>query len=158
MKARYLFVFASFFVAACSFFGDDDPKIEIQTDRERYSTAGDEVVSLSVLNKSNDPIFYVCTGQIYLEELDGDEVVNRWMVHGFEDCLSPEPIDVNEKETFEVGFDEKSALGNVQGAAFDESVRYRMTVDLFWDQVFRRPLSEKERRSNTFQIVRNPVQ
>lgn len=145
-------------LSGCGLFGDDSSDIEIRTDANRYTSSPETVVELSVANKSDAPIFYICTGQIYLEELDGGRVNKRWMIHGFEECLGPGPIDSGEKETFELGFDEKSALGNVQGAAFDEDTRYRMSVDLFWDRSFNRALSDEERSSNTFRIVRNPVQ
>ena len=157
MQTRPFIFLAASFLAGCSLFGNDDPEIEIRTDKKQYTPIPETVISLRVSNKSDSPIFYLCTGQIWLEELDGDRIVNRWMVHGFEECLSPHAIDTSEEEVFDLGFDEKSALGNIQGAAFDETVRYRMSVSLFWDQAFKRALSDRERRSNTFQIMRNPV-
>lgn len=157
MRFRPAVLLISVALTGCSLFGDDNPDIEIRTDTERYTPIPDEVVSLTVSNNSDRPIFYICTGQIYLEELDGDRIVNRWMIHGFEECLSPGPIDAGEEEVFEIGFDDKSALGNIQGALFDESVRYRLSVDLFWDLNFNRAIGERDRRSNTFLIVRNPV-
>ncbi len=158
MHARLAIFLTVFALAGCSLFGDDKPEIDIRTDTGHYTPIPETVISLRVSNKSDNPIFYICTGQVYLEELDEDRVVNRWMVHGFEECLSPRAIDTSEEEVFDLGFDRKSALGNIQGAAFDETVRYRMSVDLFWDPAFKRALSDEERRSNTFKIIRNPVQ
>lgn len=158
MHARLAIFLTVFALAGCSLFGDDKPEIDIRTDTGHYTPIPETVISLRVSNKSDNPIFYICTGQVYLEELDQDRVVNRWMVHGFEECLSPRAIDTSEEEVFDLGFDRKSALGNIQGAAFDETARYRMSVDLFWDPAFKRALSDEERRSNTFKIIRNPVQ
>jgi len=157
MLVRPLIFLTTLVAAGCSLFGNDDPEIEIRTDTKLYTPIPETMISLRVSNKSDRPIFYICTGAIFLEELNGDRVVNRWMIHGFEECLSPHPIGAGDKEVFDLGFGQKSALGNIQGAAFDETVRYRMSVDLFWDQAFERPLSDRERRSNTFQIIRNPV-
>lgn len=157
MPIRSIALPAVLLLAGCSLFGDDNSEIEIRTDTVDYTPIPETVISLRVSNKSDNPIFYICTGQIYLEELDGDRVVNRWMVHGFEECFGPRAIDTSEEEVFDLGFDKKSALGNIQGAAFNETVHYRMSVDLFWDAAFKRALSDQERRSNTFQIVRNPV-
>lgn len=157
MKTTLLFACTCLLITGCDLFGGDDTEIDIRTDETTYDAGPDDMITLSVSNKSEDPVFYICTGQIYLEELSGGQVANRWMVHGFEDCLSPEPIDVDEIEVWEIGFDEKSALGNIQNAAFSQSVQYRLTVDLFWDRAFKRALSDSERRSNTFSIVLTPV-
>ena len=155
MPLRIFAVYCAFFVAGCSLFGDDDPEIQIRTDQSTYAADPGVTVSLRVENRSEDPIFYICTGQIFLEEISGGQVVGRWMIHGFEECLSPEPIDSDEVEVFELSFDNKSALGNLNDAVFDQSVDYRMTVDLFWDLAFNRPVSEEDRRSNGFKIIRS---
>lgn len=145
-------------LAGCSLFGGDGGEVEVRTDDSSYTAIADETIELTVSNRSDDPIFYLCTGQIYLEELDGDTVAKSWMIHGFEECLSSEPVDVDQKETFDLSFDEKSALGNIDGAAFSETVDYRLTVDLFRDRAFKRKITGSESRSNRFKIVRNPVQ
>lgn len=158
MPIRILAVCCAILISGCSLFGDDDPEIEIRTDKQNYAPNPDVAIQLSISNRSDDPVFYICTGQIYLEEIDGGQVISRWMIHGFEECLSPEPIDSDQKEVFELSFDEKSALGNLTDAAFSQSVEYRLTVDLFWDLAFKRAVSDETRRSNRFTIVRNPVQ
>ena len=157
MPLRIIAVCCALVAAGCSLFGDNDPEIQIRTDQSSYAADPDVTVSLRVENRSEDPIFYICTGQIFLEEISGGQVVARWMIHGFEECLSPEPIDSDEVEVFELSFDNKSALGNLNDALFDQSVDYRMTVDLFWDVAFNRPVGDEDRRSNSFKIIRGDV-
>ena len=157
MPIRIIAGCAILVASGCSIFGGDDPEIEIRTDQNTYTPDPDVHVSLTVSNRSDDPVFYICTGQIYLEEISGGQVVGRWMIHGFEECLSPEPIDSDEEEVFDLSFDNKSALGNLNDALFDQSVEYRMTVDLFWDLAFNRPVGDDDRRSNRFKIIRGDV-
>ena len=157
MQLRIIAACCALCASGCSLFGDDDPEIQIRTDKNTYTSNPDVTVSLKVSNRSDDPVFYICTGQIYLEEISGGQVVGRWMIHGFEECLSPEPIDSDAEEVFELSFDNKSALGNLNDAVFDQSVDYRMTVDLFWDLAFNRPVGDENSRSNRFKIVKGGV-
>jgi hypothetical protein len=157
MPVRNVIVLLPILLAGCSLFGGDDGEIEIQTDARSYVAEPDASVLLTVSNETDKPVYFLCTGQVFLEELDGDQVNSRWMIHGFEECLSPVPIDADSEYTFELSFDEKSALGNLNDAVFDDTVEYRMSVDLYRDRAFNRPVAAGDSRSNRFTVVRNPV-
>ena len=123
-------------------------EVELRTDKEFYIADTSTTIILSVTNKSEDPVFFICTGQIFLEELDVGQVIGTWMVHGFERCLSPVPIEADVTEVFDL-----FGLGRIEEASYSESVRYRFRMDLFMDREFNQPLDEEDRLSDQFIIV-----
>ena len=141
-------------VAGCQLTNAGDLiEVELRTDKEFYIADTSTTIVLSVTNMSDDPVYFICTGQIYLEELDDGQVIGSWMVHGFEKCGGPTPIEANVTNVFDFRFADGSILGQLEEARFSENVRYRFRMDLFMDREFDHPLDDEDRTSDLFSIV-----
>ena len=135
-------------------------EVELRTDKEFYVADSSTTIILSVMNKSEDPVFFICTGQIYLEELDDGQVIGTWQVHGFEKCGGFFPIDADVTMIFDFQFYvvdefglEQFSLGQLEEASFSDSVRYRFRMNLFINTEFAQFLNEEDRLSNRISIV-----
>ena len=131
--------------------GDADRRTAIRTNATQY-IAPNDTIRLTVTNRSDAPIYYICTGQVFLDEYAGDERTNSWMVHGFEECLAPRPIDPGAATSFEIPLSE-SALVQLDGALFTDAVHYRLRADLYADDQFDDALPCADRHSNRFSIT-----
>jgi len=145
---------ASPLASGCDLLGIGDDGVQLRMDQHSYTVAASTSVRLTVTNNYDKAIYYICTGQIFLEELDGDDVVDTWFVHGFEECLARKPIEPGASETFEMSFQWSLAPDRLDTARFDESVRYRLRVDLFESEEVDQVLEKEDRLSNKFRIIR----
>lgn len=153
-KLFFLSLVLVFGITNCSLFDEEKiVNVEIVTDKSSYALDSTTVISVDVTNKSDIPIYYICTCQIYLEELENNQVINSWMVHGFEECLAPVPIEVDETETFEIDIYHLNESGFFDNASFNETVNYRFKLDLFEDSSFDKILDNNDRISNTITII-----
>ena len=55
-------------------------EIIVNSNSEFYRIYDTSVISLSVRNNSMHAIFYICSGDIYVEELSQGKVVDEWKV------------------------------------------------------------------------------
>ena len=141
-------------ITNCSLFDEEKiVNVEIVTDKSSYALDSTTVISVNVTNQSDIPIYYICTCQIYLEELENNQVINSWMVNGFEECLAPVSIEVDETETFEIDIYHLNESGFIDNASFNETVNYRFKLDLFEDSSFDKILDNNDRISNTITII-----
>ena len=143
-------------ITDCNLFDEEKiGKVEIETSQSRYTLDSTSVITVNVTNKSDITIYYICTCQIYLEELENNQVINSWMVHGFEECLAPVPIEVDETETFKIDIFHLNESGFIDfdNVSFNETVNYRFKLDLFEDSSFDEILENDDRISNTFTII-----
>ncbi len=136
----------------CSLFSDDSTGIHVRTDSDSYDAASS--LNLTVMNLSDNPVYYLCKGVITLQELDEGRVKNAWMVHGFEFCYGPTPIVPDESARFVFNLNSDFLRERLLEAQFDERVRYRFEIDLYADTDLKRPLAPEDRLSNQFSIVR----
>ena len=137
----------------CSLISDDGTGVRVRTDSESYD-ATSAIVNLTVTNLSEDPVYYLCTGVITLQELDAGRVTNAWSVHGFELCGRRTPLAPEESVQFAFDLDSEFLRERLAAAQFDERVRYRFEIDLYADSDLKRPLALEDRLSNQFTIVR----
>lgn len=139
-------------VVGCGVFSDGE--VVLSTNKGTYSLDSTTVIKLTVENQTEETIYYICTGQIYLEEIHNGERQGSWMVHGFEECLAPGPIEAEKSETFDIDMGQLFHYGHLAGATFDEYVTYRLEVDLFDDELFENLIGDDQRVSGEFQIIR----
>ena len=140
-------------VAGCELLGGDSVAVQVKTNRQTYDAEAD-AIALTAENRSNVPVYYLCTGGVFLQERSGSRVAKSWMVHGFELCAGRTPIDPGQSVVFAFVFDSPIWRERLADALFDESVHYRFEVDLYYDRALRRPLGRADRLSNRFSIVR----
>ena len=156
-KAILFLIFIGLLVIGCDPFSDDNG-VHITTDKNIYYLATPSKIELSVDNQANQPVYFICAGEVWLQELDENQVVRiSWQVHGFEKCLAPRPIDVGKSHTFELPMVSEEAFSIEQmanNARFNDNVRYRFLVDLYQDVGFKNPLQDNDRLSNQFLIIR----
>lgn len=153
-------------VAGCSSVGSEDDgfDVELLTDRSAYIADSTEVIRLSLTNRSEAPLHYICEIGISLEELDGGAVMKEWGVRGICESLAPGSIPAGGKRTFELSFrgindqirsiDEYTDYGE---ARFDRSIDYRLVIPNLYaepgdDAEHLLPLAD--RVSNLFKIER----
>ena len=127
--------------------------VKILTDESIYSMDSATTIEVTVINLSNQPIYYICTCQIQLEELKNNQVINSWMVHGFEECYSSIPIGYSKTDTFIIDLHYLYKEGFLDNAIFNNTTSYRLKLDLFEDKDFNNILEEKERISNYLRII-----
>lgn len=61
---------AVLWLAGCGLLtAEDGFTVVLSTEAERYELPEDAGITLTVFNQSESPVFFLCTGQIYLEEL-----------------------------------------------------------------------------------------
>lgn len=154
LLAAGLLVLAVSSTSGCELFGDTDGGIRLETDRTSYTVDPSTTIQVTVTNGYDDSVYYVCTGQIYLEEIEGGRIVDAWLVHGFEECFRRVPIESGASESFTMSFDNSLAPDRLETARFDESVHYHLRVDLFETDEVERKLDKRDRLSNRFEIVR----
>lgn len=138
-------------LVSCGIFGAGP--VDLTTDDGTYYLDSSTVIVLAVENNSDADIYYICTGQIYLEEMRNGERRGSWMVHGFEECLSPVAIDKEKSDEFQITLGQLREYGHLGGAVFDESVTYRLIMDLYTSDEFEDLISDDERMSPEFQIL-----
>ena len=149
-------LFMGLFIWGCGLFSDNGDGIHIKTDKDHYIIEP-SAIKLSVENQSDKSVYYICTGQVWLQEISENKVVNSWQVHGFEKCLARVPIEPDKSHTFELQLVSEAVSSIDQmadSARFDDSVRYRFEVDLYNDLELEEPLGEENRLSNQLSIVR----
>jgi hypothetical protein len=153
--ASCLFVLvAGFFASGCNILGaSDDGEVQLETDRNSYTVDSTTVVQVTATNNFDDTVYYICTGQIFLEELEEGEVVDSWLVRGFEKCGRRGPIEPNQSKTFEISFEWSLHPDRLESAQFDESVCYRLRMDLFETYAVDQLLDKRDRLSNNFRIT-----
>lgn len=159
LRTRALFTVGLIFllvpsISGCDLFGDNDRDVRLRTDQRSYAANPPTTIQLTVTNSYDDSVYYICTGQIHLEELEEGKVVDSWLVHGFEECLHRNPIESGESDTFEMSFEGSLEPDRLETAQFDESVRYRLRFDLFETNEVDQQLDKKDRLSNRFKIIR----
>ena len=72
---RILIAILFLLIIGCEKDEADKIEVEIETDKTIYSTDSSEIVSVNVTNRSSQSIFYICTCQIYLEELSNSQII-----------------------------------------------------------------------------------
>jgi hypothetical protein len=161
-----LIVWVLLAASACEVFGSGDYfDVELVTDKSAYIADSTEVIRLSLTNRSERPVHYICGIGFSLEELDGSTVTKSWAVRFSCQSLHPGIISAGEELTFEISFssinsriarDERMDQGE---AWFDSSVDYRLKAEGLYtakygseDQL----LPTAQRVSNRFKIERPP--
>ena len=150
---RILIAILFLLIIGCEKDEADKIEVEIETDKTIYSTDSSEIVSVNVTNRSSQSIFYICTCQIYLEELSNSQIINSWQVHGFEECLGPVEVFTDSSETFDINIQSLIDFEYIYGATFTNAVTYRLRFDLFKDFEFKNMLEDSNIFSNTFMII-----
>lgn len=153
MKSKWLLLLPLVVLVGCGWFGEG--QVELTTDDGHYYLDSTMVITLSVLNDTESDVFYICTGQVYLEERQSNELKGSWMTHGFEECYSAVAIEAGKAEDIQIDLGQLVAYGHLGGAVFDETVAYRLIMDLYKDEAFEDLVSDDQRRSPEFQILRN---
>lgn len=133
---------------------NEDDKVKLETNRDSYMADSDTVIQMTVTNNYDNAIYYICTGQVSLEELAVGMVIDSWLVHGFEQCLHRNPVKVNQSVTFEIPFESSLSPGRLKNGRFDESVDYRLRMDLYETEEVKQLIDKEDRLSNRFKILR----
>jgi len=150
----------------CEVFGStDDFDVELLTDKSAYIADSTEVIRLSLTNRPGSrPVYYECTLEIDLEEIDGGIVTKTWWMNGGEQCLRPNWISARgEVHTWNMPFSRISARNrnyqDIGEARFDKSVDYQIKVYLYNNESedADRLIPLSERVSNRFKIERPPA-
>ena len=152
MKNHFSLIIMLVFLLSCGITESDEKTIVIKTDKNSYKADSLTTIILTVENELASTLYYVCSGDIFLEELQNNTIINSWKVHGFEECLAAVSINTNENTTFDVSpFYEPSFIVN---ATFDKSVAYRLKIDLYEDNKFMKVVDKALLYSNNFKITK----
>lgn len=149
-----LLIFAFFIFENCNSSTNPNTELAIQTDNSTYQFTDVLSIELSVSNEDEHPVYYICTGQIYLEEIVNGEIINTWMVHGFEECLAERIIESDGMENFRIIFNNIFLPRVLETGRFDDATWYQLRIDLYPVDRDRPSLRPDQLRSNRFQIIR----
>jgi len=153
-NTNLIFVLSLMLLTSCGLLSPTDTVV-LSTNEAVYTINSSLNIQLDVVNHRDTDIYYICTGQIYLQEFLDGEMINTWLVHGFEDCLTPVSLEKGSSHTFEIDLGRQLDLSLLSAAYFDEQVSYRLVADFYTSSDFRNLLDFSERSSNAFQIIQN---
>ena len=126
-------------------------QVILTTDKNVYSADTSTVINLKVINLGESPVYYVCTGKIYLEEYENNSLTQSWQIHGFEKCLSRNPILPESEHSFKLNFLQWMA---VVTAKFNEKVSYKLKIELFGNADLKQELNPEAQFTNYIKIIR----
>lgn len=142
--------------AGCSVFeNDQEVDVRLTTDKDLYLLDSALEIQLTVTNYSETPVFFLCTGQVYLQELNNGEVEQTWMVHGFEECLGRNPIEKNRPKIVDLFLSEEFLNVWLPTFQWKESVSYRLVMDLYKTAELQELIDLSERSTPLFQVVKD---
>ena len=144
-------VMASFL--ACEGEVENPYDVEITTALSAYDISENQEIHVRLSNHSESTIYYICTCQIYLEELNNDQVGNTWMVHGFEECLAHVPVEPDQEDQFTIDILFLYSEGHLDGALLESTIEYRLRLDLYQDKGFESLLEGSNILSNSFSLI-----
>ena len=152
MIRTFIFFFSLLFFFSCDIFEDSsDYKIYLKTDKSNYSTDTSTVINLKVINLGKSTVYFICTGTIFLEEYENDNLIDYWQIHGFEECLSINPIHPNSGISFDLRFLKWLDLPD---AKFSEEVSYKLKIELHIDNKMKQQVNIDDQFTGYFKIIR----
>jgi hypothetical protein len=125
--------------------------IILTTDKYVYSADTSTVIDLKVMNFGESPVYYVCTGKIYLEEYENNNLIQSWQIHGFEKCLSRNPIQPKSGHSFKLDFLHWMPQLTAQ---FNEEVFYKLKIELYLNADLKQELNSEDQFTNYIKIIR----
>jgi hypothetical protein len=137
----------------CDAIFGDGYEVRLRTDEEVYPAALDERIELTVLNRSDQVVYYLCAGEVSVERYDEDDLVDTFGFGNCE-CLCPNPIEAGRSETREYTIDDR-LMEWIEGGPNSENILYRIRLKLYEDEAFEAELDLDDQRSNEFRIA-NP--
>jgi len=153
VKSIFLFCI-TFLIYTCSL-ESNEPEVQITTDLKTYIWSLTDSVYVKVKNTGNKTLYYLCTGEIFLEEQQERQIINTWKVHGFEECLRATQIEPDLYKVFPISAHEgEQCIDFLITSPFSVNSKYTFRVILYLDKDFKNELPFKQSRSD--QIVIEP--
>lgn len=161
MKVLSLFLVLSVFII-CSCESTTESEVQtkaqpwtgsiIKVDKEEYIASSTTIINIEVNNYFSSPFYYICSGDIFLEELQNDIVITSWKIHGFEECLAAKSINPFDNANFSISlFNEPINIG---GAHLDNNHNYRLKFMLYQNKDFAQLLADDLLHSEKFHIIK----
>ncbi len=130
----------------------DEGEIKVKSDSELYVFNDVSEISLTIKNNSMNAVYYICSGDIYIEELKQGIIEKDWKVWGFEECLGVRSIESGEIKEFIFDKTYSTSPFNLDGAKYNDEVSYRFRLDFYSDESLNTFLSIHDRYSNRFKL------
>ena len=144
----------TFLLYACSL-ESDGPEAHVSTDHNTYIWSLTDSVRVKVKNTGTETVYYICTGQIFLEEHKGGQIINTWQVNGFEECLAARPIEPGSQKVFTISAHEgEGSIDHFMTSPISIDSKYTFQVLLCVDKDYKDVLPFKNSRSD--QIIIEP--
>lgn len=136
--------------SGCDAIFGDGYEVRITSDSEEYSASTSTSVSMTVDNRSDNVVYYLCFGEGSIERVIDGEVAGTF---GFGncDCLCPNPIEPGESETREYRLYQEM-VDWIYDHPNPEDVTYRFRFVLYEDAEFDKELDVEDQRSNIFRF------
>jgi hypothetical protein len=145
--------FIGFLLNGCSL----EPKeyeVLVSTNRSTYDWNTTNSIEVQVKNVGTHQFYYLCTGQIYLEERHGGKITYIWQVHGFEECLSERSIAPDSKHDFIIPAHAGSlSIDSLISSPLSGELSYTFRVELYQDKKFKEKIPAEQSRSNQIAII-----
>ncbi|MBU1678018.1 MAG: hypothetical protein KJ799_16145 [Bacteroidetes bacterium] len=133
---------------------NDTDEVLIKTNANSYKINDSTRIELKIQNNLPNPVYYICSGDVFLDELKNNKIINSWKVNGFEECLAIRPITPQSEKFFYFSFQDDNSLMIQSGAIYTENVIYRFRVILFVDNEAEQSLEYSSTISNQFNILK----
>ncbi len=132
MKAKIIFVsILMLMLIGCDVTETNSNLLIIKTDNSIYSSITRNEIELSVENNLDYSLFYICAGDVFLEEYEESNLINSWKVHGLSECLSQNEIKPNEKKVFDIFLSVIDYFDYSIKPLFNSDVNYRLRIELY---------------------------
>ncbi len=133
---------------------NESKKIQILTNNNTYNIDSSATIKLLITNNSQNSIYYICSGDIYLEELNDGMVIEEWKVNGFEECLAIRSIEPKERKEYNFTYASEFSVFKLQNATYTQSVQYRFRIDFYFDENLESELTADAKYSNEIYLLK----
>lgn len=137
--------------SGCDAIFGDGYEVRLTTDAESYAAVRGARMEVTVDNRSDKVVYYLCSGEASVERYDHGDLVDTFGLGNCE-CLCPNPIEAGDTETREYRIDEYM-MDWIEDGQDSESTVYRIRLKLYEDPEFEAELDPDDQRSNEFRIA-----
>lgn len=138
----------------CDIIENEFANIQVLTNTNTYNIDSSVTIKLLITNNSPNPIYYICSGDIYLEEIKERIVIGEWKVYGFEECLAIHSIEQKETKEYNFTYTSEPSVFKLQDAIYSQNVQYRFRVDFYYDKNLETELITGDKHSNEIYILK----
>jgi hypothetical protein len=139
-------------MSGCDSVFGDGYEVRIRMDASEYAANTETLFSMTVDNRSDNVVYYLCAGEVFIERIEDDDLQDTNGALPNCDCLCPRPIEPRQTETWNFTLDQW-VIDWIQASPNTDDTEYRFRLKLYEDEAFEKELDLSDQRSNEFQMI-----